>query len=194
MAITVDTIQLKFNVKPSYEQQQIQQLNADLKQAEANYESVTRSIKDNAKEHSKLYGELSKVKAKRDELAKKETLTEAEQRKLAEYNEKIGILNKRLEENKNEQSQLLKVSEDARKEMVECQDRMNGVTQSTLKYSMTIRQLGEREKELRVLLNNTDPSTEEWEKYNKELTETKNRIADLRQYFCNRLFSFMVQR
>ena len=28
MAITVDTIQLKFNVKPSYEQQEIQKMNA----------------------------------------------------------------------------------------------------------------------------------------------------------------------
>jgi hypothetical protein len=36
MGITVDTIQLKFNVTPSYQQQQIQQLNADLKQATAN--------------------------------------------------------------------------------------------------------------------------------------------------------------
>ena len=44
MGITVDTIQLKFNVKPSYEQQQIQQLKADLKQAEANYESVTKTV------------------------------------------------------------------------------------------------------------------------------------------------------
>jgi hypothetical protein len=33
MGITVDTIQLKFNVTPSYQQQQIQQLNADIKQA-----------------------------------------------------------------------------------------------------------------------------------------------------------------
>ncbi len=47
MAITVDTILLKFNVKPSYEQQEIQKMNADLKQAEANYESVVKAVKDN---------------------------------------------------------------------------------------------------------------------------------------------------
>ena len=181
MAITVDTIQLKFNVKPSYEQQQIQQLKADLKQAEANYESVIKTVKDNTKEHSRLYGELSKVKAKRDELAKKKTLTEDEQRKLAEYNQKIGDLNDKLAENKEQQSQLIKVSESARKEMVDLQASMNGVTQSTLKYNMTIQQLGERERELRTLLNNIDPSTDEWEKYNKELSETKKRIADLRR-------------
>jgi len=181
MAITVDTIQLKFNVKPSYEQQEIQKMNADLKQAEANYESVVKAVKDNTKEHSKLYGELSKVTAKRDELAKKKTLTEDEQRRLAEYNQKIGDLNDRLEENKNEQSQLLKVAEDARKEMVECQDRMNGVTQSTLKYNMSIKQLSDRERELKALLNNIDPSTKEWEQYNKELSETRKRIAELRR-------------
>lgn len=38
LAITVDTIQLKFNVKPSYEQQEIQKMNADLKQDEVNYD------------------------------------------------------------------------------------------------------------------------------------------------------------
>ena len=74
MAITVDTIQLKFNVKPSYEQQEIQRMNADLKQATANYESLGKAAKDNAKEHSRLYGELSKLKAKRDELTKQKTL------------------------------------------------------------------------------------------------------------------------
>lgn len=58
---------------------------------------------------------------------------------------------------------------------------MNGVTQSTLRYNMTIQQLNERERELRALLNNIDPSTVEWEKYNRELSETKKRIADLRR-------------
>ena len=181
MAITVDTILLKFNVKPSYEQQEIQKMNADLKQAEANYESVVKAVKDNAREHSKLYEELSRVTLKRDELANKKSLTEKDQQKLAEYNQEIEVLNDKLEENKNEQAQLIKVSEDARKEMVECQNRMNGVTQSTLKYNMSIRQLGERERELKMLLNNIDPSTEEWEKYNKELSETRKRIAELRQ-------------
>ena len=181
MGITVDTIQLKFNVKPSYEQQQIQQLKADLKQAEANYKSIIKTVGDNAKEHSRLYGELSKVKAKRDELAKQRTLSEKQQQDLAAYNNKIDDLTDALTKNEDQQSQLLKVSESARKEMVELQNKMNGVTQSTLKYNMTIQQLGERERELRALLNNIDPSTDEWEKYNKELSETKKRIADLRR-------------
>lgn len=181
MAITVDTIQLKFNVKPSYEQQEIQRMNADLKQAEANYESIVKVVKDNAKEHSRLYGELSKVTSKRNELASKKSLTEDEQQKLAEYNQKIEDLNNKLEENKNEQAQLIRVSGEARKEMVECQERMNGVTQSTLKYNMSIKQLSDRERELKALLNNIDPSTKEWEMYNKELSETRKRIADLRR-------------
>lgn len=181
MGITVDTIQLKFNVKPSYEQQQIQQLNADLKQAESNYESIVKVIKDNTKEHSRLYGELSKVKAMRDELAQKNTLTEEEQRKLSEYNQKIEELNDRLIANKEHQNDLIKASAGARQEMVDLQEKMNGVAQSTQRYNMTIQQLGEREKELRMLLNNIDPSTEDWEKYNKELSETKKRIAELRR-------------
>ena len=118
MAITVDTIQLKFNVKPSYEQQQIQHLNADLKQATANYESLTKASKDNAKEHSRLYGELSKVKTKRDELAKQKILSEDQQRKLAEYNNKIDDLTDSLTKNKEQQSQINKTIEAARKEMV----------------------------------------------------------------------------
>ena len=49
MSITVDTVQLKFSVKPSYEQQQIQKLSADLKQATANYAALGKAAKDNAK-------------------------------------------------------------------------------------------------------------------------------------------------
>ena len=173
MGITVDTIQLKFNVKPSYEQQQIQQLNADLKQAESNYESIVKVIKDNTKEHSRLYGELSKVKAMRDELAQKNTLTEEEQRKLSEYNQKIEELNDRLIANKEHQNDLIKASAGARQEMVDLQEKMNGVAQSTQRYNMTIQQLGEREKELRMLLNNIDPSTEDWEKYKKNFLRPK---------------------
>lgn len=157
MGITVDTIQLKFNVKPSYEQQQIQRLNADLKQAESNYESIVKVIKENAKEYSRLYGELSKVKTLRDELAKKRTLTEEEQRKLSEYNQKIEELNDKLAVNREQQNDLLKTSADARQEMVNLQKEMNGVTQSTQRYNMTIQQLNERERELRTLLNNIDP-------------------------------------
>lgn len=181
MAITVDTIQLKFNVTPSYQQQQIQQLNADLKQATANYEALGKAAKDNAKEHSRLYGELSKMKTKRDELAKQKTLTEKQQQDLATYNKKIEDLTDSLVKNEEQRDQLTKTESLARKEMVELQNQMNGVTQSTQRYNMTIQQLGEREKELRTLLNNIDPSTAEWEKYNRELSETKKRIADLRR-------------
>lgn len=181
MSITVDTIQLKFNVTPSYQQQQIQQLNADLKQATANYESLGKAAKDNAKEHSRLYGELSKLKAKRDELAKQKTLTEKQQQDLATYNNKIEELTDSLTKNEEQRDQLTKTESLARKEMVELQNQMNGVAQSTLRYNMTIQQLGERERELRTLLNNIDPSTVEWEKYNRELSETKKRIADLRR-------------
>ena len=181
MAITVDTIQLKFNVTPSYQQQQIQQLNADLKQATANYEALGKAAKDNAKEHSRLYGELSKMKTKRDELAKQKTLTEKQQQDLAAYNKKIEDLTDSLVKNEEQRDQLTKTESLARKEMVELQNQMNGVTQSTQRYNMTIQQLGEREKELRTLLNNIDPSTAEWEKYNRELSETKKRIADLRR-------------
>ena len=181
MGITVDTIQLKFNVTPSYQQQQILQLNADLKQATANYESLGKAAKDNAKEHSRLYGELSKLKAKRDELTKQKTLTEKQQQDLAAYNNKIEDLTDSLVKNEEQRDQLTKTESLARKEMVELQNKMNGVTQSTLRYNMTIQQLGERERELRTLLNNIDPSTVEWEKYNRELSETKKRIADLRR-------------
>jgi len=181
MAISIDTIQLKFNVKPSYEQQQIQQLSADLKQATVNYETLGKVAKDSAKEHSRLYAELSRMKTKRDELAKQKTLTEKQQQDLAAYNNKIEELTDKLAENEEQRSKLRKVEEEARKELVNLQSKMNGVTQSTLKYNMTIQQLGERERELRAILNNTDPSTEEWEKYNRELSETKKRIADLRR-------------
>jgi predicted nucleic acid-binding Zn-ribbon protein len=181
MSITVDTVQLKFNVKPSYEQQQIQKLSADLKQATANYAALGKAAKDNAKEHSKLFGELARLKNKREELSKQKSLTEEQQQELARYNQKIEELTDNLTRNEEQRAKLSEVEAAARKDMVDLQNKMNGVNQSTLKYNMTIQQLGERERELRTLLNNIDPNTEEWEKYNKELSDTKKRIADLRR-------------
>lgn len=181
MSITVDTVQLKFNVKPSYEQQQIQKLSADLKQATANYAALGKAAKDNAKEHSKLFGELARLKNKREELSKQKSLTGEQQQELARYNQKIEELTDSLTRNEEQRAKLSEVEAAARKDMVDLQNKMNGVNQSTLKYNMTIQQLGERERELRTLLNNIDPNTEEWEKYNKELSDTKKRIADLRR-------------
>ena len=181
MSITVDTVQLKFSVKPSYEQQQIQKLSADLKQATANYAALGKAAKDNAKEHSKLFGELARLKNKREELSKQKSLTEEQQRDLAKYNQRIEELTDSLTRNEEQRTKLSEAEAVARKDMVDLQNKMNGVNQSTLKYNMTIQQLGERERELRTLLNNIDPNTEEWEKYNKELSDTKKRIADLRR-------------
>ena len=44
MAITVDTVQLRFKIKPDYNQQQIQQLQSDLKQSQKNIEAERKEM------------------------------------------------------------------------------------------------------------------------------------------------------
>ena len=130
MSITVDTVQLKFSVKPSYEQQQIQKLSADLKQATANYAALGKAAKDNAKEHSKLFGELARLKNKREELSKQKSLTEEQQRDLAKYNQRIEELTDSLTRNEEQRTKLSEAEAVARKDMVDLQNKMNGVNQS----------------------------------------------------------------
>lgn len=44
MSISVDTINLRFNVKPDYDQQQLQQLQEDLKQGQKELEKTRRAM------------------------------------------------------------------------------------------------------------------------------------------------------
>ena len=43
MSISVDTINLRFNVQPDYDQQQLQQLQEDLKQGQKELEKTRRA-------------------------------------------------------------------------------------------------------------------------------------------------------
>ena len=49
MSITVDTVQLRFHIKPDYDQQQIQQLQSDLKQSQKNIEAERKVMEKYAR-------------------------------------------------------------------------------------------------------------------------------------------------
>ena len=52
MSITVDTVQLRFHIKPDYDQQQIQQLQSDLKQSQKNIEAERKAMEKYATQHA----------------------------------------------------------------------------------------------------------------------------------------------
>lgn len=54
MSITVDTINLKFNIKPQYDQQQLNELKDDLKATEKEFKVTAKEVEQSAKEYAKL--------------------------------------------------------------------------------------------------------------------------------------------
>lgn len=117
------------------------------------------------------------------------------QKKLLELNQKISETTdaisklKEAKDNINKsmpdyQNQIEKLNADIKKEEVslsslqkEYQDTVNSMNLST----MTMEQLQTRANGLRKALNQTVPGTENWKRLNSSLSETKNRIAEVKK-------------
>ena len=97
MSISVDTVNLRFNVKPDYDQQQLQQLQSDLKDGQRELEKTRRAMdklaknglkamtKEQRAEYDKLSSSLSKQAAElhRNEMRMKEWTRSANLSKLS---------------------------------------------------------------------------------------------------------------
>ena len=97
MSISVDTVNLRFNVKPDYDQQQLQQLQSDLKDGQRELEKTRRAMdklaknglkamtKEQRAEYDKLSSSLSKQAAEvhRNEIRMKEWTRSANLSKLS---------------------------------------------------------------------------------------------------------------
>ena len=98
MSITVDTINLRFNVTPDYKQQQLQQLQEDLKQSQKNYAAAEKQCEKYSLKVSSLESKLSDLKARRDELSRQSALSPEESKEFDSLNKSIQKTDDELKE------------------------------------------------------------------------------------------------
>ena len=140
MSISVDTVNLRFNVKPDYDQQQLQQLQEDLKQGQKELEKTRRAMDKLSKN-----GLRAMTKEQREEFDKLSSTLSKQARELHE-NEK----------------------------------KMQSWTKSSNISKLSIQQLGQRAKDLTAVLNNLNPTTDEFQEYKQELDAVRERMKELR--------------
>lgn len=181
MSITVDTVQLRFQIKPDYDQQQIQQLQSDLKQSQKNIEAERKEMEKYARTLDETREKLRETVKERDNLAKQKSRTAEEMVQLGKLNQTIEEYEEKISETRNAYNERSKVLSENIKVMRDSEDRLKDYTCTMNIHKMSIAQLGERQKELNRLVNALNPQTDDWETYKEELDGVKKRIAELRR-------------
>ena len=95
MSITVDTVNLRFNIKPQYDQQQLNELKDDLKAVEKDFRITAKEVEQSAREYKKLNEQLKNMKDNRDRLAAQKSRTPEEEQQLQRLNKSIAEQNKK---------------------------------------------------------------------------------------------------
>ena len=106
MGITVDTIQLRYKVTGDYDDKQIGEIRADMKDLEKTAGATRRAIDKSSEAYSRLGQEIAEATRREKELAKKRTRTADEEKELAALIKRVGELNRRREEQKNKMAAL----------------------------------------------------------------------------------------
>ena len=181
MAITVDTVQLRFKIKPDYNQQQIQQLQSDLKQSQKNIEAERKEMDKYSRTLNETRVKLREAIEERDKLAKQKTKTTEEMQHLGELNQTIEKYEDQITDAKNAiHDHGVELDKNIRV-MVSCEEKLKDYTTTMNIHKMSIAQLGERQKELNRLVGALNPQTDDWKQYKAELDGVKKRIAELRR-------------
>ena len=180
MSISVDTINLRFNVKPDYDQQQLQQLQDDLKNGQKELEKTRKEIDANTKEQGKLNEKLVEAKHRRDELANQKTRTEKENAELERLANKVDEYNQKIQESRNRGAELSRTYQQQTVSLQQAQRKMTAHVQQVGIGSMSIAQLTQRQRDLNAVLRQLNPKSEEFARYKGELDEVSARLKELR--------------
>ena len=130
-------------------------------------ETLKFNIVINGDDAKKEYGQLERANRK---LLQSNEDMEAQAQKLAKANKQ-----------NSEEYKKLKADIDANSKAVAAnEEKMKGLTQEIGINNLTMRQLSKEAGRLRGILANTDPNTEKWAEYSKQLTAVNNRQAELR--------------
>ena len=149
MSISVDTINLRFNVKPDYDQQQLQQLQDDLKQGQNELEKTRKAMDKLAKN-----GLNAMTKEERKEFDRlSESLTKTA-REVHENEQKMKEFTRTANINKMSLQQLGQRAKD----LTAVLNNLNPETDDFKEYKMELDAVKERMKELRSVADNTKSS------------------------------------
>ena len=140
MAISVDTINLRFNVKPDYDQQQLQQLQEDLKQGQREIEKTRKAMDKLAKN-----GLSAMTKEQRDEYNKLSSTLSKQARTLHENEMKMKEWTRSANINKLSLQQLGQRAKD----LTAVLNNLNPQTDEFREYKEELDAVKERMKELR---------------------------------------------
>lgn len=181
MSITVDTVNLRFNVTPDYKQQQLQRLQDDLKQSQKEAGNARKELDKYTQKVVNLQDSLSSLRARRAELARQKTLTTEESKEFDKLTKSIEKAEDELLQAKEGQAKWNHQLSGSLREMQGLEKRMQEQTRGVNLYNMSLNQLRDRQKDLNMVLNNINPNNEAYADLKKELDEVSQRMKELRQ-------------
>ena len=181
MSITVDTINLKFNIKPQYDQQQLNELKDDLKAAEKEFKVTAKEVEQSAKEYAKLNDQLKNMKDNRDRLAAQKTRTPEEEQQLTRLNKRIAEHNIKVQEQNKTHGELLKRYREQTLAMQEAQKKLDGYTKEVGLNKLSLNDLTQRQRELNTVLRQLNPGTDDFERYAGELRAVQEQMAKTKE-------------
>lgn len=181
MSITVDTINLKFNIKSQYDQQQLNELKDDLKAAEKEFKVTAKEVEQSAKEYVKLNDQLKNMKDNRDRLAVQKTRTPEEERQLTRLNKRIAEHNIKVQEQNKTHGELLKRYREQTLAMQEAQKKLDGYTKEIGLNKLSLNDLTQKQKELNTIVRHLNPGTEDFERYTAELKSVQEQISKTKE-------------
>ena len=154
MGISVDTVNLRFNVKPDYDQQQLQQLQQDLKDGQKELEKTRKAMDKLAKN-----GLNAMTKAEREEfdklsssLSKQARELHASEKRMQEYTRSTNI-------NKLSIQQLGQRAKD----LTAVLNNLNPNTDEFIEYKSELDAVKNRMKELKSVAQDTEESLGKWD-------------------------------
>lgn len=181
MSISVDTINLRFNIKPQYDQQQLNELQSDLKAAEKDFKSIAKEVEQSAKEYAKLNDQLKNMKDNRDRLAAQKTRTPEEEQQLQRLNKRIAEHNQKVKEQDEKHGKLLQSYRKQILAMQETQKKLNDYTGEIGLNKLSLNDLTQKQKELNTVIRQLKPGTEDFERYTAELQSVTEQIKKTKE-------------
>lgn len=156
MSISVDTVNLRFNVKPDYDQQQLQQLQEDLKNGQKELEKTRRAMDKLAKN-----GLNAMTKEEREEFDRlSKTLTKTA-REVHENEQKMKSFTRTADINKMSIQQLGQRAKD----LTAVLNNLNPNSEDFKGYKAELDAVKERMKELKTVAKETGESLTKWGRF-----------------------------
>ena len=181
MSISVDTINLRFNIKPQYDQQQLNDLQSDLKAAEKEFKSIAKEVEQSAKEYAKLNDQLKNMKDNRDRLAAQKSRTAEEEQQLQRLNKRITEHNQKVKEQNEKHGKLLQSYRSQSLAMQQAHQKLNVYTEKIGLNKLSLNDLTQKQKELNTVIRQLKPGTEDFVRYTEELQSVTEQIKKTKE-------------